>query len=238
MASPPNRDEKKGDRRAKERSAEARGPDNSELMEEASALEAELARVKVLVDQYLLGVEKRHPAEHCRELKKRVVNLKTQNVRATAVRFRIDTIYQRFLTYDRLWERSFKELEEGTYRPDLQRLRLKNLRAKGAAAAANAVATPPPQREASPPAPQAAPSPPKSAPADAAAAQRAQFERIHRALIDAKRRCNESVEGITVDQVQRALRAQIRALREEGVRQVGFKVVIQNGRAELRAIPK
>jgi hypothetical protein len=62
---------------------------------------------------------------------------------------------------------------------------------------------------------------------------------IYDAYITAKRRCKESTEGITFGAVAQSLHKQVPAiLNQKGVTSVDFKVVIKNGKAVLKAVPK
>src|SRR6185295_6835167 len=58
------------------------------------------------------------------ELKKRLNKLKGGFIRQTALKFRIQSIQAKFLTYERLWTRTIQEIEAGTYRRDLFKAKL------------------------------------------------------------------------------------------------------------------
>ncbi|HET9553676.1 MAG TPA: hypothetical protein VFP50_11975, partial [Anaeromyxobacteraceae bacterium] len=94
-----------------------------DLADECSRIEAEVEELKVKYEMYFLGVELREPNKWRDELKKKVLRLKEKFTRNTGLRFRIQTLYARFLSYERLWQRSAREREEGTYRRDLERAR-------------------------------------------------------------------------------------------------------------------
>ena len=95
-----------------------------ELAEACTALEAEVEELKVKYEMYFLGVELREPAKWREEVKKKVVRLKEQFTRNTGLRFRLQSLHARFISYERLWLRSAREREEGTYRRDLFKARL------------------------------------------------------------------------------------------------------------------
>jgi len=92
-----------------------------ELVEACAALEDELEELKAKYEMYFLGVELREPAKWRDELKKQVVRLKEAFTRNTGLRFRIQTLHARFLSYERLWQRAAREREEGTYRRDVEK---------------------------------------------------------------------------------------------------------------------
>jgi hypothetical protein len=92
---------------------------NERAAEECKELEEELAILKVAYEQYFLGNERLPPTRAHEDLKKRLNKLKTGMVRNTAAKFRIASLYNKFLTYERLWLRTIQEIESGTYKRDL-----------------------------------------------------------------------------------------------------------------------
>jgi hypothetical protein len=155
--------------------------EKDELEAEASRLEEELEELKAKYDQYFLGIERREPARTRDELRKRVLRLKEAFTRNTGLKFRIQSLHARYLSYERLWLRSAKEKEEGTYRRDLFKARLHAAKRgepplgpppeKPAAQAPEPAAAPPAPTAARPGAPVAPPRP-GATPVPAAAAAR------------------------------------------------------------------
>jgi hypothetical protein len=87
--------------------------------QECEELEEELLALKVTYEQYFLGNERLPPVRAHDDFRKRLNKLKTGLVRNTAVKFRISSLYNKFLTYERLWQRTLQEIESGTYKRDL-----------------------------------------------------------------------------------------------------------------------
>ena len=87
--------------------------------EETAELEEELAGLRVAYEQYFLGNERLPPTRAHEDLKKRLIKLKSGLVRNTAAKFRISSLHNKFLTYERLWMRTLQEIEAGTYKRDL-----------------------------------------------------------------------------------------------------------------------
>ena len=57
--------------------------------------------------------------------------------------------------------------------------------------------------------------------------------------MSAKQRCNEDTSSLSFDKVANDLRREVGHLtRDGGAKAVEFKVVIKDGRAELRTVPK
>jgi hypothetical protein len=95
-----------------------------ELADACAALEAEVEELKVRYEMYFLGVERGEPHRTRDDLKKKVLRLKERFTRNAGIRFRIQSLHARFISYERLWLRSAREKEEGTYRRDLFKARL------------------------------------------------------------------------------------------------------------------
>ena len=92
-------------------------------MQDLNELEAELAELRAAYEQYFLGNERLPPGKKHDAFKKSYLRMKASSVRQTAVKFRLESIGQKLLTYERLWERTLKEIENGTYKRDLARLK-------------------------------------------------------------------------------------------------------------------
>jgi hypothetical protein len=92
---------------------------------ECQAVEEELEALKARYEQYFLGVERREPSHWRDEVKRKVLRLKGAFTRNTGLRFRLQSLNARYLSYERLWMRSARAKEEGTYRRDLFKARLR-----------------------------------------------------------------------------------------------------------------
>ena len=109
-----------------------------ELADACSELETEVEELKVKYEMYFLGVERFEPHKTRDELKKKVLRLKEQFTRNAGIRFRIQSLHARFISYERLWLRNVREKEEGTYRRDIFKARLHAQQRGGAPAAGRA----------------------------------------------------------------------------------------------------
>ena len=87
--------------------------------QECDAIEADLAALKVTYEQYFLGMERTPPTRTYEELKKRVERLKNSFVRNTGAKFRVQAVAAKFVSYERLWQRTLQEIENGTYKRDV-----------------------------------------------------------------------------------------------------------------------
>lgn len=110
--------------------------DASEVMKLCDALEEELAMLRGNYEQYFLGVERRPPTDKHEAIKKKLQQIRNTFVRQTNAKFRVNNLQNKFATYERLWMRTLKEMEDGTYRRDVfkARLRRQQLQKQDAAA--------------------------------------------------------------------------------------------------------
>jgi hypothetical protein len=104
-------------------------PENLEDILEG--LEQKIDRLKVLYDQYFMGIEKVEPLVVRKNVNRTILNLAKIQIRNTGLRFRYRTLVQRFNTYLTYWNRILREIELGTYKRDVLRAS-KAMAAKGA----------------------------------------------------------------------------------------------------------
>jgi hypothetical protein len=211
--------------------------EKDELESEVQKLEDELEELKAKYEQYFLGVERKEPARRREELRKRVLRVKEAFTRNTGLKFRVQSLHARYLSYERMWLRSAREKEEGTYHRDLFKARLRARHEEGepppqqAPAAAARPAVPSAQRPGVKPPPAAAPAP--------GGMGDAQLRALYTAYVAAKKSCNEDVSRLTYEAVAKSVSKQIPELMTRyKAKTVDFKVEVKDGRAVLKAIPK
>lgn len=210
-------------------------------MARVAVLEEALETARIHHEQYFLGLIRKPPTEERAAVRAGILKLKSGFVRNTAVKFRVASLHNRLLSYERMWNRTLREMEEGTYRRDLFKARLhrggpKDDPTRSTTRSAEAArGAPRPDAATTAGAPGAGP------PAGAAPVglDDAHIGELHAAYLDARRRCSEPTEGITVESVGNALRKQLPDLiAKHGARSMEFRVVIQGGKAVLKAVPK
>jgi hypothetical protein len=227
--------------------------EKDELEGACQELEEELESLKARYEQYFLGVERKEPNRWRDEVKKKVMRIHGAFTRNAGLKFRIQSLHARYLSYERLWLRSVREKEEGTYRRDVVKAKL---RAKHEQAAAEKVAPPPAPAPAAgkatapPPAPAVAAAPAAPAAKPAPVARRApplamggmsdaQMRTLYNQYLAAKMTCREDVSKLTYDAVASTVAKQIPELMTRfKAKSVEFKVEVKDGRAVLKAIPK
>ena len=134
-------------------------------------------------------------------------------IRNTALKFRINTLFAKLISFERMWDRTLREIEEGTYKRDVFKAKM---HMKDHAEPAKKVAAAP-----------AAPEIPDD-----------KLRRLYDTYLVARQRCGEPVDGISYESVASRIRAQVPQLMEKHkAKNIEFKVVIKGGKAVLKAIP-
>ena len=217
-------------------------PAKDDIQKELDQLDAAITSLKVAYDKYFLGMEKLEPIRERAEINKTILDLASRFIRNTGAKFRRDQLKSKFLTYQRLWDRILKQIEDGTYKghkvkADLhERERLARLEAqKQREAGRNGTA---PENGAGAPASNGA-ARPGAPPPGAAPRPGDPIQRIFDQYVAAKRKSNESTDGLTPDKMASIIKQQTAALKQKyNCKSVEFRVVVEGGKAKLKAIPK
>ncbi len=93
--------------------------DATELEQALAEIEEKLEKLRVLYDQYFMGLERFEPVRKREDLERRIKVLRRENIRNTAQRFRFQQSVQRLNTFAQYWTRILREIEKGTYKRDL-----------------------------------------------------------------------------------------------------------------------
>ncbi len=111
-----------------------------------------------------------------------------------------------------MWDRTLREIEDGTYKRDVFKAKLREKdRDEGGGPAR---------------------------PAAAPTISDANLRRLYDTYLVAKKRCGESTAGISFDSIASRIRAQVPELMQKHkAKNIEFKVVIKGGKAILKAIP-
>ena len=88
-----------------------------------SDAEVQLSRIKHLYEQWFQGIERIEPQIPRKQFDRMLHALRKGQPRNTALRFRFQTLIQRYTTLQTYWRRIGRQIEEGTYRRDLLRAR-------------------------------------------------------------------------------------------------------------------
>lgn len=81
-----------------------------------------LDRVKVLYEQYFLGMQKQPPTHIHNDVERRLRDLTQIQIRNTGLRYRFATLQQKFGSYNTYWRRTLRQIENGTYIRQLSKI--------------------------------------------------------------------------------------------------------------------
>ena len=95
-----------------------------------SDAEVQLTRIKHLYEQWFQGVERMEPLVARKQFDRMMHELRKAQPRNTALRFRFQTLIQRYTTLQAYWQRVGRQIEEGTYRRDLLKARRRREQAR------------------------------------------------------------------------------------------------------------
>lgn len=225
--SPPTVDDGIASRRASE-----------QLADECDQTEEDLEALKARYEAYFLGFERREPSRERWEMKRRVEKLKESFTKNTGLKFRLQTLHARFLSYERLWSRSAREKEAGTYRRDVFKARL-HRKDEEAPAQATPASPAAPAAPAGPAAPRAAVPPAIPASSSYRASSDTEIRALFAAYVDAKKRCKEDVSKLSLDALAKSVQKQVPELMTRfKAKSIEFRVEVKDGKAILKAIPR
>src|SRR5438552_26012 len=96
--------------------AEKEAPPSSEDIDQLlHDLAIKIDRIKVLYEQYFMGIEKIEPQVARKEVSRAMLQLQQQYIRNTGLRFKFNTLLQKWNIYVTYWNRILREIENGTY---------------------------------------------------------------------------------------------------------------------------
>lgn len=95
----------------------------AEIEESLDALDKLVDRLKVLYEQYFMGIQKQAPSHLHNDAERRIRDVAQLQIRNTALRYRFATIQQKFGAYNTYWKRTMRDIEAGRYLRNLSKLR-------------------------------------------------------------------------------------------------------------------
>ena len=90
----------------------------SEIDAMLNNLERQIDRLRVLYERYFNGVDRRPPSHQRQEVVRLRFELEHTYINNTAQKFRLRALVQRFQTFKTYWDRTLRQIEEGTYKRD------------------------------------------------------------------------------------------------------------------------
>ncbi|MBL0214399.1 MAG: hypothetical protein IPQ07_10980 [Myxococcales bacterium] len=97
-------------------------PDAVDVEELLDYIDKTMERLKTLYEQYFLGMQKQPPSHLHNDIERRIRDIMQIQIRNTGLRYRFATIQQKFGSYNSYWRRTLRQIEQGTYIRQLQRI--------------------------------------------------------------------------------------------------------------------
>lgn len=186
-------------------------PTDKELEEELADLAQRIERLRVLYQQYFMGMERVPPLVQREQLERRIRESPLNEARRAAIRFRFFSLLQRLRTLEVYWDRLERDIEEG-------RVERGMFQEGGLRPAARARTNE--ERQTLQPATQDP------------------TEVLFRDFLRARQEVGLPVEGITLEAFRQSLERQRKLQSEKlGVTDVSFSVAIKDGKVILQVRP-
>jgi hypothetical protein len=94
-------------------------------------MERKIDRLRAMYETFFSGVERQPPNAPRRELNRLMLEMQQVQIRNAALRFRFQSLSQRWTLMTTYWNRTMREIENGTYRKDVAKVS-RRLAQKGA----------------------------------------------------------------------------------------------------------
>ena len=179
--------------------------------EELNDLDEGISGLQVLYEKYFLAIDRKPPDQERKRISEKARELRTAAIR-TALKFKVNTLFARLIAFERMWDRTLREIEDGTYKRDVFKAKLRSG-----------------DRDE-----------PRTGPVKPAAPSisDANLRRLYDTYLVARKRCGMSTDGLTFDSMAARIRSQVPELMQKHkAKNIEFKVVIKGGKAVLKAVP-
>jgi hypothetical protein len=178
--------------------------------EDLVVLDAKIKQLRNEYEQYFLGRRTREPYLLRQEVAKMVAYYANVPIQNTGYRFRFNNLRARFFALRRHWDLTLRKIEEGRYERHLFKAKLHERERPGEE--------------------------PPAAPGQAASG--AAGEDLFERYVSAREACGQGAQGLTREKLEALLDAQAAAIRTRfGCAEVRFRVVVEDGKAKVRATP-
>ena len=183
---------------------------------EIKRFETQLRQLRLTFELYFQGIERRSPEIQRNQFHKELLRFQsTSSDWPTALRYRIKAMVQSFTSYDQKWRRELTAIEKGTSRRD----RLRAVQQKSATATPLSI-----------PAPMTSPHEQNL--------DKQRLEKLYKAYVQARQMAGQKT-SLTFENLAKKLRTQLPALQKKHPgKNIDFRVVVQNGKAQLKAVVK
>ena len=205
-------------------------------------LSLQIDRLKVLYEQYFIGLEKLPPSVPRKEAEKLLAYLAVQNIGNTGMRFRYLSLVRRWKTYAERWDKVLREIENGTFSNHRIRARKALLadaakRAEPLKPAAEGEAA---TAEGEDPGEAVKVARPRAArpPAEVPGMSEGDLRALHQQYVTALRSVGDG-RDIRYEGLLASLKKQVpEILKKNNCEKVSFSVAVKDGKVVLRATPR
>jgi len=104
--------------------------DNKALTARLNLLDSSIDKLRVVYEQFFLGLERFEPVQLRKNIQLELRLLKENPPNNTALKFLLARMETKYRTYEQYWNRVLREIEDGVYERQLQRMR-RRLRDEG-----------------------------------------------------------------------------------------------------------
>lgn len=189
----------------------------NEVADDMVVLDNKIKQLKFEYDQYFIGTRPREPILTRADVNKLVTRYSNTGIQNTALRFKFNTLCSRLFAMRRQWDETLRKIEAGTYERHIFKAKLHE-RERALADAVPAEHAPASKRSAD----------------ETTAGGTDLFE----AYRNARASCGEDVSGVSRAKLDQLVAKQRAAIQQRyGCEEVRFRVVIEDGKAKLKATP-
>jgi len=187
----------------------------ADVAEELGVLDIKLKQLRFEYEQYFIGSRPREPILTRSDVQKLVTKYSNTGIQNTALRFKFNNLCSRFFAMRRQWDETLRKIEAGTYERHVFKAKLHE-RERGID---------------------------ETTPASTARATNANETTeggtdLFEAYRTAKNSCGEDVKSLSRDKLDQLVEKQRAALKQKfGCDDVRFRVVVEAGKAKLKATP-
>ena len=177
-------------------------------------LDVRLNELKFLYDQYFIGLERTEPLKLRAQVQDMIKKLIGTYIKSTAVKFKLNTLIAKHSSYAKLWDRILKEIEEGRYKRDIFRMKVKDWQAgmrgqkddKGKSKEIKVEADP--------------------------------ISVLFNKYIDSRKKTKEEI-NLKKENFAQTINKQVSDIKKKfKCKSVSFKIVVEKGKTKLKAVPK
>lgn len=197
------------------------------IPEDIALLERQIRELKTAYEKYFAGLEKREPLKLREEVARVIRTYSGTTLTNTGYAFKLNQLTASFSALNAYWTRVAQQIEEGTYSRDRFRLKLKERQRGGDP-------TPPPRR--------ADDAENGQAPVrfrDGVEPGGKELDSLYKQLVAAKKQAGEPTAGLKPEVLAATIKQQLPQITKKfGAASVEFRVVVEGGKAKLKATPR